>query len=206
MPLDLSARRALAAAALKTAADKPWRDVTVFDFAAAMNAPIEDIAGTTVGDAVDAIEEWLDAEAAKGLRGVDWVATPRDRLFDVVMRRFEAMETVRGGLRAIEIALERDPAAVAQQHLRAVRSARWLLSLAGIDADGVAGVARAQGLAVILAQVRMAWRQDDAGDFVKTMAALDKALRRAEQTFGRFGGFEPPRPEPPAAEPPPAAA
>lgn len=199
MLLDLAQRRALAAAALKTAADKPWRDVTVFDLAAAMGAPIEDIAGATVSDAVDSIEEWLDAQAAKGLRGVDWVATPRDRLFDVVMRRFEAMEPVRGALRAIEIALERDPGAMAHQHLRAARSARWLLALSGMDADGVAGAARAQGLAVILTQTRMAWRQDDAGDFVKTMAALDKALRRAEQTFGRFGGFEPPRPEPPPA-------
>jgi hypothetical protein len=50
--------------------------------------------------------------------------------------------------------------------------------------------ARAQGLALIIAQTRAAWRQDDAGDFARTMGALDKALRRAEETFGRFAGFE----------------
>lgn len=197
MPLDVAQRRAVAAAALKVAETKPWRDVTVFDIAAAMGAPIEDLAGLTVGDAVDAVEEAFDAAAAKGVQGVDDQVLVRDRLFDLAMRRFEAMETARGGVRAIEIALERDPAALAHQHIRTVRTARWLLALAGIEADGVPGVARAQGLAVILAQARSAWRQDDAGDFVKTMAALDKALRQAEQTFGRFGGFDAPRPAAP---------
>jgi len=198
MPLDLPQRRALAAAALKVAQDKPWRDATVFDLAAAMGAPIEEIVGATVGDAVDAVEESFDAALAKGVHGVDWTALVRDRLFDLIMRRFEAMEAVRGGVRAIEIAMERDPSAIAHQHMRAVRSARWILALAGLEADGVTGGARAQGLAVILTQTRAAWRLEDSGDFVKTMAALDKALRQAEQMFGRFAGFEPPRPEAPA--------
>ena len=206
MSLDLTQRRALAAAALKVAVDKPWRDATIFDLAAAAAAPIEDFAGATLGDAIDAVEESFDAEAAKGLRAVDWTVRVRDRLFDVAMRRFEAMERVRGGVRAIEITMERDPAALAHQHIRAVRSARWLLTLAGLDADGVGGAARAQGFALILTQARAAWRLDDAGDFVKTMAALDKALRQAEQTFGRYGGFEPQSAAGSAPADPPAAA
>jgi hypothetical protein len=199
MPLDLAQRRALAAAALKVALDKPWRDATIFDLIAAAGMPAADLAGATPADAVDALEEHFDAEAARGLHAVDWTIRVRDRLFDVAMRRFEAMEKVRGAVRSIEIALERDPAARGQQILRAGRSARWVLTLAGIEADGVAGAARAQGLALILTQARQAWRQDESGDFVKTMAALDKALRQAEETFGRFGGFE----GAPAAEPGP---
>lgn len=193
MPLDVATRRAVAAAALKVAETKPWRDVTVFDLADAMGGPVEDLAGMTVGDAIDAVEEYFDAAAARGLKSVDPTALIRDRLFDLAMRRFEAMETARGGYRSIEIGIERDPAAMALQHHRNVRTARWILTLAGMEADGVVGLARAQGLAVILHQAKVAWRQDDAGDFVKTMAALDKSLRQAEQTFGRMGGFEPPR-------------
>jgi hypothetical protein len=205
MPLDLAQRRALAAAALKVALDKPWRDATIFDLAAAAGTQAMEFAGATPADAVDALEEFFDAEAARGLHGIDWTVRVRDRLFDVAMRRFEAMERVRGGVRSIEIALERDPAAHAQQLMRAARSARWLLTLAGVEADGVAGAARAQGFALILTQVRQAWRLDESGDFVKTMAALDKSLRQAEQTFGRFGGFEAADPRPAEAPPAPAA-
>ncbi len=52
------------------------------------------------------------------------------------------------------------------------------------------GQARSQGLGVIIGQARAAWRGDDAGDFAKTMSSLDKNLRRAEEMFGRWAGFE----------------
>jgi hypothetical protein len=64
------------------------------------------------------------------------------------------------------------------------------LALAGLEADGMTGQARAQGLGVIIGQARAAWRGDEAGDFAKTMASLDKNLRRAEEMFGRWAGFE----------------
>ena len=59
-----------------------------------------------------------------------------------------------------------------------------------MEEDGLTGQARAQGLGVILGQARGAWRGDSAGDFAKTMASLDKNLRRAEEMFGRYAGFE----------------
>ena len=64
-------------------------------------------------------------------------------------------------------------------------------ALAGLEADGMTGQARAQGLGVIIGQARAAWRGDDAGDFAKTMASLDRNLRRAEEMFGRWAGFDP---------------
>jgi hypothetical protein len=80
-----------------------------------------------------------------------------------------------------------------------VRCARWVLALSGLEADGMTGNARAQGLGVIIGQARLAWRGDDAGDYAKTMASLDKNLRRAEEMFGRWAGFEAkPKEEPPA--------
>jgi hypothetical protein len=85
---------------------------------------------------------------------------------------------------------DRDPALMAAAHQRHVRAARWALALAGLDPDGIGGAARAQGLAVIIGQARAAWRGDEAGDFAKTMASLDRNLRRAEEMFGRWAGFE----------------
>lgn len=195
MALDHETRILLANGALAAAARKPWKDVTIFDIAA--GGALEAFAPATPGDALDAIEEMFDRALAVGVARVDAEALVRDRLFDLAMRRFEAMEPHRAALLSIDAAIEREPAMRTALHARLVRAARWILALAGLEADGVAGQARAQGLALILAQTRAAWRRDVDGDFAKTMAALDRALRQAEQTFGRWGGFEgKPRPAP----------
>jgi hypothetical protein len=191
MSLDPSLRRSLAQAALKLAAERSWRAVTPFDLASAAGVDVSEIAPAVAADAADAVEAHFDALMAKGLTQVDTAATTRDRLFDLIMRRFEAMEPHRTAVLTLDAGGERDPTAIAAAHARAVRSARWVLALAGLDTEGMTGAARAQGLALILTQVRGEWRKEESADFVKTMAALDKALRRAEEMFGRLGGFEP---------------
>ncbi len=188
--IDSAVRRDLARAALRLAAQKPRREVTLFQLAGECARPVSDLVGVTLGEAVDAVEEAFDRAISEDLEGLDPAQSVRDRLFDLVMRRFEAMEPHRAAIRAMETAHERDPIALAAAHQRNARAARWVLALAGFDADGVTGQARTQGLAVIIGQARAAWRLDEAGDFVKTMAALDKALRRAEDTFGRWAGFD----------------
>jgi hypothetical protein len=196
MMLPNELRLALAEAALKVAAGQAWRDANLYMLAQAAGRPVADFAPATPGDAVDAVEWLFDRAMAMGASAADLAAPVRDRLFDILMRRFEAMEPHRLAVRSIEEGQDRDPAQAAAAHHRHVRAARFALALAGLEADGLAGGARAQGLAVILAQVRAAWRQDGDGDFVKTMATLDKALRRAEETFGRFAGFEAAKPTP----------
>ncbi len=189
-PLDPTLRLALGRTLLTVAGIKSFAEVTIHDLAAAMGRPIESLCPATIADAVDCAEESFDRALAEGLAPPDRTALVRDRLFDVAMRRFEAMEPHRVALLAIDKSMERDPAAQAAQHGRSVRSARWILALAGLEADGLAGAARAQGLAFILAQARAAWRRETSGDFARTMAALDQALRRAEETFGRLAGFD----------------
>jgi hypothetical protein len=189
-------RRALAQAALAVAAGKPWRSATIHDLAEAAGTSAADFYPASLGDATDCVEEGFDLAMAS--RAVEPDQNVRDRLFDLLMRRFEAMELVRAAVIAMEEGQDRDPAMMAAAHQRHARAARWALTLAGLDPDGIGGAARAQGLAVIIGQARAAWRGDEAGDFAKTMASLDKNLRRAEEMFGRWAGFERrPKPEPP---------
>jgi hypothetical protein len=194
--LDPSTRRDLARAALTLAASTPWRDVTLAKLADAANRPASDLYASSLGEAVDCVEEAFDRAIADDLVSLDPGQSVRDRLFDLIMRRFEAMEPHRTAVLAMEHGLDRDPTLMAAAHQRHVRCARWVLALAGLEADGMTGQARAQGLGVIIGQARAAWRGDDAGDFAKTMASLDKNLRRAEEMFGRWAGFEAkPKPE-----------
>ena len=188
--LDASIRRDLARAALALGAAGPWKELTLTKLAAEAGRPAADFYGATLGEAVDCVEEAFDRAIAENIDSLDPGQSVRDRLFDLIMRRFEAMELHRPAVLAMEQGQDRDPVLMGAAHQRHVRCARWVLALAGLEADGMTGNARAQGLGVIIGQARAAWRGDDAGDFAKTMASLDKNLRRAEEMFGRWAGFE----------------
>jgi hypothetical protein len=186
---DPTIRRDLARAALSLAANTPWREVTLARLADAANRPVSDLYGASPWEAVDCVEEAFDRAIGENVDQLDPSQSVRDRLFDLIMRRFEAMEPHRAAVLSMEAGIDRDPTLMAATHQRHVRCARWVLALAGLEADGMTGQARAQGLGVIIGQARAAWRGDDEGGFTKTMASLDKNLRRAEEMFGRWAGL-----------------
>lgn len=175
---------------MSLAALKPWRELTLARLAEEAGRPLEDFYGASLGEAVDCVEEAFDRAIADDSGELDPGQSVRDRLFDLIMRRFEAMEPHRAAVLTMETGQDRDPVLMGAAHQRHVRCARWVLAVAGLEADGMTGQARSQGLGVIIGQARAAWRGDDSGDFAKTMASLDRNLRRAEEMFGRWAGFE----------------
>lgn len=110
----------------------------------------------------------------------------RDRLFDVLMRRIEAMTPYREAYRTLMNSARRNPPLALALNAIAVRSQIWMLEAAGISASGPRGALRAQGGAMMFARAVKSWLDaddDDASD--KAMAALDKGLASAE----RWDGF-----------------
>ena len=182
-----AARSALAEAALKRAAARGWRGVTLHELASLARRPVTDFYPLTPADASDCIDEYFDRAAGESAPAPNGEEPARERVFDVAMRRFEAMEPHRAGLLALEQALGFDPIGQTAAFARLTRTARWLLALAGEEREGVGAAARAQALAFVLRQTRAAWAKDDLGDFAKTMAALDKGLRRADEFFDSVG-------------------
>jgi hypothetical protein len=203
---DTPVRQALAKAALKIAAAGEGGALRLHDLAAAAGRPIGDFYPLSAADAFDCVDELFDRAAGERAPAPDRDGEPRDRVFDAAMARFEAMEPYRKAVLALDKAIERDPLAGAGALARTARTARWLLALAGEDGEGVRAVARAQALAFVLRQARAAWTRDDAGDFAKTMAALDGGLRRSDAFFDSIGkmaaGFRSPRAGAPASEAP----
>jgi ubiquinone biosynthesis protein COQ9 len=135
----------------------------------------------------------------------------RDRLFDILMRRFDVLQTHRAGVKALLRALPADPATALLLACATQRSMRWMLQGAGVDATGPLGELQAKGLMAVWLWAVRVWERDESEDLSGTMAATDTALRRAEQMSSWLSG-EPPAPPPPpvasgAAEldPPPAA-
>jgi AcrR family transcriptional regulator len=105
----------------------------------------------------------------------------RDRLFDVLMRRLDAMQPHRAGILRFLRDMRRDPSLAVLLGPQLSLSMRWMLDAAEIDGNG--GRRRAMSLGLVgvwLATVR-AWAEDESEDLGPTMAALDRALDRAEQ-------------------------
>jgi AcrR family transcriptional regulator len=114
---------------------------------------------------------------------------PRERLFDVLMRRLDALEPHKAAIRSLSGSAMRNPALALALNRMAVRSQQWMLAAAGISAAGTRGLVRAQGLAVLFAPVLRTWIGDDDPGHARTMAALDRALARGESWSGLLDGL-----------------
>ena len=106
--------------------------------------------------------------------------SPRERLFDVLMRRLELLEPRKAAVRSLLRSCRRDPGLAFVLNGLAVRSQQWMLTAADIDASGPRGMMRAQGLAW-LSSVLQVWIDDDDPGLARTMAALDRALARGQR-------------------------
>ncbi len=106
---------------------------------------------------------------------------PRDRLFDLIMRRFDAFRPYKPALEVLRRDLPSDPPSLLVAGAALMRSIRWMHEAADIPTGGVRGAIaiRLTG-AAYLATARV-WHRDNSADLGHTMAALDARLRRVER-------------------------
>jgi AcrR family transcriptional regulator len=109
----------------------------------------------------------------------------RERLFDVLMRRLDALAPHKEAIRSIMRSARRNPGLAFALNAMAVRSQHWMLEAAGIRASGPRGALRAQGAALMFARVLSVWIDEDNEGSDRTMATLDRGLASAE----RWAGF-----------------
>jgi AcrR family transcriptional regulator len=167
-------------AALDLAADRGWRGVSLADIAARSGVPLADLAEQFPSKTaiLDGYARHIDRRMMDG--AVDMGESARDRLFEVVMRRFDAMSPHRKGLASALRDGGADPWALACGARRFVKAMALTLETAGISSSGLAGLARVEGLGAAYLYVLRTFLDDDSADLARTMAALDTALRRAE--------------------------
>jgi hypothetical protein len=130
---------------------------------------------------------------AHALTGALQEGSVKDRLFDILLRRFDFLQAHRAGVITLLRVLPLDPGLAGWLAKANLRSMGWMLEGAGVSARGVRGEIRKRGLAAVWAWGMRAWLRDDSVDLSATMAAVDVALLRAEQIASRFNrdGFTP---------------
>lgn len=169
------------AAALRLAGERPWGDVTLRQVAEAADTTLVELRplfgskGAILSAFSRSVDDDVLARAPKP--GPDQPA--RDRIFDVVMTRFDVLAPYKAALKSIRNAGPGD----LELLRRAFASQAWMLHAAGIGTDGMIGRVRVAGLGSVYASVLDTWLNDDDPSQARTMAALDRRLKRGEQAM-----------------------
>lgn len=170
--------------AFDLAVAKGWRRVGLADIAAEAGLSLAELhaefssKGAIVHGFLDRIDREVLAVAT------DAGDEPRDRLFDIIMRRFDALGPHKEAVSAILRDSYTDPLGSITSLLRLECSMAWMLEAAGLSSSGLCGLARTKGLTLIYGQAFLVWLSDDSADLARTMAALDRGLRRAQKVAG----------------------
>jgi AcrR family transcriptional regulator len=109
---------------------------------------------------------------------------PRDRVFELLMRRLEALVPFRPGLERLARGACCDPCLLLAGACRLDRSLAWLQDAAGLRRFGLRARLARRALGAAYLQTLRVWLKDETADLGQTMAELDKQLRRVERVAG----------------------
>lgn len=187
-PIKKTLKEKVIAAAFELAQARGWENVSFVDIAEAAGfTPLEihdDFADKT--DILMTYGRMLDRKILETAGEAGEEETPRDRLFDLLMERFDLLNEDRGAIISILCSFKGDPkqAVIALPHLG--RSMSWMLEGAGISTVGITGAVKVAGLTGVYLNVLRSWKDDESPDMAGTMAALDRSLGRAESFANSF--------------------
>lgn len=119
---------------------------------------------------------------------------PRDRLFEMLMRRFDALRPYKDAVRAMLRAGPNDPVSTLCSAPAFLGSVAWMLEASGIGTGGLRGAFRTNLVAAIYLSVMRTWLDDDTADLMKTMAVLDRRLKSVEGLLGLSSYVAPQKP------------
>lgn len=175
-------------AALDLASEGGWKAVTFTAISERTGLGLADLRRdfTCKTDLLRAFQAEVDAEIlAKAKPASASEQGPRDRVFDMIMTRFEVMAPYKPALRHISHDLCCHPGEAAHILPSSLASQYWMLAGAGAKLDGPGAGLRVAGLAAIYAKVFRVWLDDDSPGLDRTMAALDRRLKAGEEWLSR---------------------
>jgi len=168
-------------AALRLAISRPWSEISLRDIAEAANSDLVELRASfsSKADILAAFTRRIDDEVLAQSGHPEKGQLLRDALFEVIMRRLDALQPHRVAIRSIIADIGFSPELIRPT----LASQAWMLQAAGINTDGIRGNLRVAGLAALYASVLRTWLKDDDPGLAHTMAVLDRGLRRGESSL-----------------------
>jgi len=177
----ISPAEALHEALLDLCATSGWRDLSLADITEAAGLDLATAHATYASKAalLIGLAQATDAAILASLAADPLEGNARDRLFDLLMRRFDRLQARRDAYLTLLHELPQTPLEAAALACQMRRSLRLMLEAAGISASGLKGGLRLNGLVAIHLAGLRAWARDDSADLARTMAEIDKRLSQA---------------------------
>jgi Bacterial regulatory proteins, tetR family. len=175
-------------ALMRLAAERDWDAIRLSDIAAEAGVSLADFRGAfpSKGAVLAEFSRRIDKavlEALPAPGAPDSMADQpaRERVFDIIMRRLDALAPYRAALKRLSRGLRRELTALPELARLTLNSMRFMLEAAGIDTEGSMGHVRLQGAVLVYARVLDTWYNDDDPALAATMARLDRELTRGER-------------------------
>ena len=179
-------------ALMSLAAETPWDMITLTDIAERAEISLADLRdlfpskGAILGGFIRRIDRAvLDGNAAD-MAG----ESARERVLDMMMRRFDALLPYRAALASIRKGFGNDPLGLLALNQQALNSWRYMLESVAIETGGPMGGLRIQGAILVFARAFETFLNDDDTALARTMATLDKELTRGEWVLKRAEGVD----------------
>ena len=140
-------RKAIVEALMDLASRRAWHEIEITDVAKAANVSLAEFRDLfpSKGAVLGALSRQIDRQVLEGTSD-DLAGEPaRERIFDVLMRRFDALAPYKPALRRITQDLRYDPVSLAALNKVSLNSQRFMLAAAGIDTEGPLGALKLQG-------------------------------------------------------------
>ena len=170
-------------ATLARVASEGWRHLSLATIADAAELPIVRVYRTfgSKQAILCGLYRRVDAAALAEPPPPEPAERPRDRLFDLLMRRFDTLQRYKPALEVLGRELPGDPVTVICAGASLLRSMRWMLEATNISTGGLRGGLAVKLTAAAYLSTMRVWQNDDSPDLARTMAALDTRLRRIER-------------------------
>lgn len=176
---------------------KSYKEISMREVADAAKVPVPKflLAYNSKLDLIEAFARRIDEEILAE-DDADMLDEPmRERLFDVMMRRYDTLAPFKLALIQLDRDSRNDPILLSGLAGISSRSMVRMAASVGLDLSGPKGAVTLAGLLDVHRQVLQIWLSESDAGQARTLAALDKALRRAERragdldrAFGMMGG------------------
>jgi AcrR family transcriptional regulator len=179
-------------ALMELAAERNFEEITLSDICHRASVSLSQFRDLfpSKGAVLGALSRKFDKAVLDGT-GDDLVGEPaKERLFDVLMRRLDAMAPYKAGLEGVARWARREPLAAAPLNRMSLNSMRFMLEAAGLESEGGLGALKLQGLVLAWLRVLDVWFRDEDADLSRTMAALDRELERGSKVVARLNDLD----------------
>jgi AcrR family transcriptional regulator len=170
-------------AALASIPTAGWRNLSLASIAAASGLPILEVYRRfhSKQAILRGFMRRIDEAVLADPPGAEEDERVRDRLFDLMMRRFDALGPYKAALEVFRRELPVDPISALVAGNALLQSVQWMHEAADIATVGVRGTLAIKLTTGAYLTTMRVWQRDASPDLGQTMAALDARLRRIER-------------------------